>query len=1012
MKKGIWLFLLIQLAAIPAAWSQSIKISGMVKDESGNPMKGATVTVKGSGTSTITDSLGKYDIAVPHARAVLVFSYIGYGTVEETANHRSSIDVTLHVGGTSLDDVVVIGYGTQKKADLTGAIATVGGTDLNKRVATDPTQLLQGKLPGLSLTQSSGEAGNEGPVLLVRGMGSYGSSNTPLVIIDGIPGSLTALDPQNIESVTLLKDAASAAIYGSRSANGVILVTTKQGTSGKFQLSYGYNIGITQATALPDFDYNSHDYMTLYNQAATNSGSPTLFTAAQIAAYTNPANKTLYPNFNWLNAVMKTVAVQTHHIGLTGGKNGTTYNLGLGYVDQPDIMIGFSYKKYNLQFNLTSKVNDNVTFGSSLTLNAGTRLYPEDGSQDLFLSTLSQSPLYGPVLPDGSGRYTAETYPNITPNKNPVAVAQTANSSTNDYFVQGNVYVNVKVIKGLEWKTSGGFNFDFQRTYVYRPVVNLYYWLAGPNDVPVRTLDVGGQGLTESDTNYIYPVVYSQLTYDKRLGDHHFKLLGGTQAEYLKGQSLGAARVVYPDNSLQEINAGSSGAQSNSGTASEWSLLSFYGRFNYDYQDKYLLEANARYDASSRFPPGNRWALFPSVSAGWVASRERFLDNLTWLSNLKLRGSWGELGNQNIGNYPYQNVYQTGYAYPYTSSGLSSGVVQTALTDQSIRWETTRVFDLGTDISVWKNKLSFTFDWYNKLTYGILAAQVLPAYIGLNPPTINAGKMRNTGVEISAQYSDHIGQFSYSAGANIQANRNVLVKYGPPNIGTTTIDIEGKPYGSFYLYQYAGIFQSTADIAKSPYQPYSPVPGTFKFKDQDGNDSINANDRVVVPGIFPKYEYSFNLGAGWKNFDITVFLYGSQGQKQYVTGWGIQPFDQGSVPTKDWLNAWTPQHPSTSLPLLYITGTGNVSSNISTPSTYYLKDASFLRVKNLQVGYNLPAAMARHAAMSSLRLYFAGDNLLTFSKFPGLDPERVVTNARYVTHPQNRVFSFGVKAVF
>lgn len=1012
MNRLLRILLLLQLIAPAIARTQSIKISGFVKDENGAPMKGATVTVRGTGTSTQTDSIGKYVLSIPGAQSVLVFSFTGYEKIEDMAGHRNSIDVTMKLSGTSLNDVVVIGYGTQKKADLTGAIATVSGADLNKRVATDPTQLLQGKLPGLSLTQASGEAGNESPTLLVRGYSSYGSSNAPLVIVDGLPGSLTALDPQNIESVTLLKDAASAAIYGSRSANGVILVTTKQGVNGKFQLSYGYNAGITKATALPDLDYNSVDYMTMYNQAATNSGSATLFTAAQIAAYTNPANKTVYPNFNWLKAVMQTVNVQTHHIGLTGGRNGTTYNVGLGYVDQPDIMIGFSYKKYNLQFNLTSKLNDNVTFGTSLTLNYSTRNYPEDGSQDLFLSTLSQAPLYGPYLPDGSGRVTAYAYPNISPNKNPVAVAQNSPGQVNEFYEQANVFLNVKIIKGLEWKTSGGLNIDYQKTSVYKPVINQYSWFAGPNDAPVRTLDVGGQGLSVTDSNYLYPVGYTQLTYNRNLGDHHFKLLGGSQAEYFKGQSLGAARVVFPDNSLQQLNAGSPGAQSNSGTTAEWSLLSFYGRLNYDYQDKYLLEANARYDASSRFPPGNRWAFFPSVSLGWVASREHFFDHVDWLSNLKFRGSWGELGNQNIGNYPYQSVYVPSYPYPYTSAGLSSGAVQTTLTDQSIKWETTRVFDFGTDISVFKNRLNFTFDWYNKLTYGILAQQVLPSYIGLAAPIINNGKMRNTGVEISAQYSDHAGQFSYSIGGNIQVNRNVLVKYGPPNIGTNTIDIEGKPYGSFYLYQFAGIFQSADEISKSPYQPYKPVPGTFKFKDLDGNDSITANDRTVVSGIFPKYEYSFNVSGGWKNFDLTVYLYGSEGQKQYVTGWGIQPFNQGSVPTKDWLNAWTPQNHSTTMPLLYITGTGNASSNISTPSTYYLKDASFLRIKNVQLGYNLPSKIARHAAMSSLRLYFAGDNLFTFTKFPGLDPERVVTNSRYVAHPQNKVFSFGVKAVF
>ena len=1012
MARILPVILFLQLTIVVTARSQTLKISGVVKDEASVPMRGATVSVKGTAVSAMTDSSGKYVLSAPGTGSVLVFSYTGYEKLEIAAGHRSSIDVTLRLSGAALNDVVVIGYGTQKKADLTGAIATVSGADLNKRIATDPTQLLQGKLPGLSLTQASGEAGNESPTLLVRGYSSYGSSNAPLVIVDGLPGSLTALDPQNIESVTLLKDAASAAIYGSRSANGVILVTTKQGSNGKFQLSYAYNNGITKATALPDLDYNSLDYMTMYNQAATNSGSATLFTAAQLAAYTNPTNKNLYPNYNWMKAVMQTVNVQTHHLGLTGGRNGTTYNVGLGYVDQPDIMIGFSYKKYNLQFNLTSRLNDNVTFGTSLTANYSIRNYPEDGSQDLFLSTLSQAPLYGPYLPDGSGRVTAYAYPNISPNKNPVAVARNSPATVNEFFEQANVFLTVKVIKGLEWKTSGGINIDYLKTSVYKPVIPQYSWFAGPADASVRTLDVGGQGLSVADSNYLYPVGYTQLTYSRNAGDHHFKLLGGSQTEYFRGQQLSGARVVFPDNSLQQLNAGSPGAQSNTGNTTEWSLLSFYGRLNYDYQDKYLVEANARYDASSRFPPGNRWAFFPSVSVGWVASKEHFFDKADWLSNLKFRGSWGQLGNQNIGNYPYQNVYVPNYPYPYTSSGLTSGAVQTNLTDQRIKWETTRVFDFGTDISVFNNRLAFTFDWYNKMTYGILAQQVLPSYVGLVAPIINNGKMRNTGVELSVQYSDKIGDFSYSVGGNLQANKNVLVKYGPPNIGTSTINIEGQPYGSFFLYQYAGIFQSTDEISKAPYQPYKPVPGTFRFKDLDGNDSITANDRTVASGIFPKYEYSFNVNAGWKNFDLTVYLYGSQGQKQYVTGWGIQPFNQGSVPTKDWLNAWTPQNHSTTMPLIYITGTGNASSNISTPSTYYLRDASFLRIKNVQLGYNLPPRLARYAAMSSLRLYFAADNLLTFTKFPGLDPERVVTNSRYVAHPQNKVFSFGVKAVF
>jgi len=1019
------LLLLLLLLCRLSAYSQ-VTIKGKVRNEKGEPLAGATVTIKGSTNSTATTAEGDFTIQAP-TQATIAISAIGYTGAEEKLNNRTSLVIVLQSQASQLNDVVVVGYGTQKRADLTGAVVAVTGAEMNKRIATDPTQLLQGKLPGLSVTQGSGEAGNEGLVLRIRGLGTNSSAGSnPLIIVDGLPGSLSSLDPQNIESVTMLKDAASAAIYGTRAANGVILVTTKQGTSGKLQLSYDYNVGLTRPTALPNnLVYNSAQYMVLWDSAANHSGYPNKFSQAQIDLYSNPnRDKHLYPDYNWLHEIMRTVITQTHHLGLTGGRNGTTYNIGLGYVDQPDIMLGFSYKKYNLQFNLNTKINDNVTFGSSLTLNYSQRRYASRGSQDQFLSTLSQSPMYGPILPDGSGRYVNSVFPNVqTPNKNPVAIARNALVNDKDYFIQSSLFLNVKLLKGLEWKTSGGFNFEYENIYDFKPVINQYNWFAGPNDLPERTLDVNGQGLTETDNSTIYPVGYTQLTYTRSLGEHNFKLLAGTQAEYNKTQSLAGSRnTPFSNNITRELNAGPVGSQLASGTSAEWSLRSYYGRLNYDYKERYLLEANARYDASSRFPPGNRWGLFPSISAGWVLSKEKFLEEVSWLTNLKLRGSWGKLGNQNISNYPYQDVYtsansynnSTSYAYSFSGSNLNSGVAQNGLSDPKIKWETTRIIDFGTDITLF-NKLSLTIDWYNKLTYDILYKPAIPAYIGLASPTINNGRMRNQGFEISAQYNDYAGPVHYSLGGNLQVNRNTLVKFGAPQITTNnTINIEGKPFGSYYMYQYVGIFQSADQIAKSPVQQYSPQPGYLQFKDVDGNDTVNANDRVIVPGVFPKFEYSFNASASWKNLDLTIFFYGSYGQKQYVGGWGIQPFNQGSPPPKSYLNAWTPQNHSTTTPLLYITGQGNASSNIGTASTFYLKDASFLRIKNVQLGYTLPASVAKHVAMSSLRIFLAGDNLLTFTKFPGLDPERALGNGnvRFVVHPQNQVFSFGVKAIF
>lgn len=1020
-------FTIFQIVFSGSVYAQSVVVNGTIKDDKGVALEGAVIKVKGSGKAAVADNNGKYSITVPGPEAVLVFSFVGYAGVEETVGQRKQIDVSMVSTGGKLDDIVVVGYGTQKIKNLTGAIATVGSAELNKRVATDPTQLLQGKLPGLSLTQASGEAGNENFVLRIRGLGTNSSAgSSPLIIVDGLPGSLTNLDPQNIESITLLKDAASAAIYGTRAANGVILVTTKQGSNGKFQLSYDLNVGITKPTALPDnLVYNSATYMEMWNQAAINSNYANRYTQAQIDLYKDPSDPNLYPNVNWLDILMRTVTTQTHHIGMTGGRNGTTYNIGLGYVDQPDIMIGFSYKKYNLQFNLNSKINDWATVGGSMTFNYGKRLYASRGSQDQFLSTLSQQPMYGPQLPDGSGRYVNSVYPNVQgPNKNAVAIAENAQVNNFDYYLQNSLYINIRLLKGLEWRTSGGFNYDFQKTKDFKPVINQYNWFAGPNDAPERTLDVNGQGMVVTDNNYIYPVGYTQLTYTKEFGNHNFKALAGTQAEYNKTEVLSGSRnTPYSTNELAELNAGPTGSQLASGTTTEWSLRSYYGRLNYDFDGKYLFEANARYDASSRFPPENKWALFPSFSAGWVISREQFMEGIHWLNTLKLRGSWGRLGNQNISNYPYQLVYSNlnaynnniQYAYSFAGNSLNAGAAINALTDRNIHWENTRVVDLGLDVTLFKS-LNVTFDWYNKFTYDILAQPAIPAYVGLTGPTINNGQMKNTGFEASAQYTGKAGEVNYSVGGTFQTNKNTLVKYGAPQIitGNNTINIEGQPYSSFYMYKYAGIFQNTEEITKSPKQQYNPRPGFLKFEDTYEDNVIDAKDRVIVPGVFPKFDYSFNASASWKNFDMTIFLYGSYGQKIYANGWGVQPFNQGSPPTYDWLNAWSPSNPSTTMPLIYITGQGDASNNIGTASTFYLKDGSFLRIKNLQLGYTLPASVVRRIAMSSLRVFASGDNLATFSKFKGLDPERVPSssNTRYVVHPQNQVFSFGVKAVF
>lgn len=1000
----ILVFLLVPTLAVFAQQSVAGKVT------SGDTViAGATVQVKGTDRATQTDASGSFTIqAAPNA--TLIISFVGYGSEELNIGSRRMLSIQLQPVSQQMGEVVVVGYGKQQRGSITGAVVTASGDELNKRIVTNPASLLQGKLPGVSVIENSGEPGNEGVSLRVRGFTSFsGAGNDPLVIVDGIPGSLTALNPNDIESISVLKDAASASIYGTRGANGVILVTTKKGSSGKLSLDYSYNLGITSPSRTLNLITNSVEYMQLYNKAALHSRQPAPYPQTFIDQYKNPSDPVKYPNVDWQDLLFRTVTTHNHYLSANGGRNGTTYNIGLGYIDQPGTMLGFSYKKYTLQFGLNSIVNQRVTFGMNMNFNYSDRNYPRQGSGDQYLSTITQAPMYGPILPDGTGRYTYRGDPYNYHNKNTVAIAATTLKRDRTYYLQYNMFLNVKVLSNLTWETRGGLNYSFLKSKDFRPVVPVYDWFTG---ALASTLDVGGRGLIVQDVNYINPIVYSQLTYNGKWKDHSIALLGGAQAEYYKTESLTGYRRDFINNVQRELDAGAADGQTANGNASEWAIQSLYGRFNYDFRKKYLFEANFRYDGSSRFAAGNRWGFFPSLSAGWRLKQEDFMENLDWVTDLKLRGSWGRLGNSNLNNfYPYQDILNTGANYPLDNSGtLYPGVSRTALVDNTIRWETTQVFDIGLDAAVLQNRLTVNADWFRKKTFDILRSAQVPGWVGLTAPTINDGIMLNTGYEFNVQYRDKAGDFTYSVGANFQTFKNKLVRFGSRQINATTINEVGRPWGTFYIYDWIGIFQSQEEIDKSPKQPNNPQPGDLKFRDVNGDGVINAGDRTYFDGAFPTFNYSFNLNAGYKRFDLTVFLYGVQGQKEYVRNWGFDPFQQSTPPTTNWRNAWTPENKSTTMPAIYVSGYAPVSGSLS---SYYLQDGSFLRVKNIQLGYNVDDRLTRKAGIASLRLYFAADNLLVITKYPSLDPERSpATNASLVNYPQNKILSFGVRAKF
>ncbi|GGZ12980.1 SusC/RagA family TonB-linked outer membrane protein [Echinicola pacifica] len=1003
-------------SAISVEVEQSVR-GNVSSAATGEPIPGATVSIKGAAVGTATDINGDFSLTVPGPESVLIISFVGYKAEEVLVGNQSRISVSLTEDLQGLDEVIVVGYGTQKKINITGAVAAVDGEVLSRRPVTNAASMLQGRLPGVRVVQNSGQPGDEGLGIQIRGQGTFsGAGSNPLVLIDGVEGSLNDIDPNDIENVSVLKDAASASIYGSRAANGVILVTTKKGVKGAFKLDYHGNFAVHQASRMPEFITNSAEYMELWNEAKTNSGiSQGLYTQDQIDLYRNATDRNQYPNTNWLDLMFNSAPVQSHYLSFNGGENLTTYNISLGYVNQEGVMKGFNYERYNFRVNLSSAINDKIRFGTNLSLKRGERENPRQGATDTFLSTLSQAPTYGPQLPDGSGRYSFKAFDFESNNKNPVAIVE--NGVLNklvDHAINAQLWTEIELVDGLTWYTKAAVIGDLNRSKDWRPQVPLYNFLTGDF---MTDLDVGGKGLNVNSNENIYTNLFSHFAYEKSIADkHHLNVQVGYSQEYNKYEFLTGYRERFSTNVLQELNAGSPAVQNASGTSSEWAIQSFFGRLGYNYNEKYLLEMNLRYDGTSRLSPDERWGAFPSISAGWRLTEESFIKDadLSWLDDLKFRASYGELGNQNIGTYPYQDILVFTGAYPFDNNDLATGVAQTRLSNSSIKWETTKITDIGMDLSILRG-LNITVDWYRKVTSDILRGSQLTGVVGLTPPTINDGVMQNTGLEINLNYRNSFQDGSlqglnYEVGFFIDRFRNELIEFGAEEISGNQIYREGLPWGSFYMLEMEGIFQSEEEINSSAAQfNDNSVPGDLKFKDQNNDGVINNDDRVVIGNPFPKFEYAFNLSASWNGIDLSAFFQGVHDRDIYVNNWGTIPFIQGAPPTVDWRNRWTEENPSTTMPRMY--WGWNDSGKISRTSSYYLQDASYMRLKNLVVGYSFSEHLIEKLNLSKLRLYFSGDNLFTFTQYPGLDPERA-GNGNFVNYPQNKIYSLGVQVQF
>ena len=1023
--------------------AQSINVKGTVVDEKSEPIIGASVQLKGMTTGTITDLDGNFNLSVPNENAVLVITYVSYIKQEVRVGTKRVINVVLKEDTKTLDEVVVVGYGVQKKVNLTGAVGSVDSAELTSRAAPSTTSLLQGRMPGLQITQNSAMPGRDDEVeMRIRGMGTFSSAgNKPLVLIDGVEGDMAKLNPNMIEGVSILKDAASAAIYGSRAANGVILVTTKSGKEGRLNIEYNFNYSIQKPTEPMDCITNSVEYMEMINKAidfSKNVNANWRYTDEQIDRYrrgqdpSDPTyNPSQYPNTDWLDYLIRDAAIQQHFLSINGGKGGTTFNAGFGYMNQKGLLIGTDYEKYDVQVNFKSALTDRVTFGTNISMNYGVRhdtsfndsdMGNMNASRDQMRSAYAASPLMSPQLPDGSGRWSSYAYETKGGNKNPIANAIAGGGQLMDSnYLLASTYLNVKIIDGLNAEVKGAMKFTENQNKIMNATYDSAVFLPREDGTYEDRPSTSNQSFRQRNNRSKLYTLYGTLNYMKTFNKvHSVSAMFGYSQENYKYEQIEGYRTGYTENSMWYLGMGPTPSQTNDSEVYEWALMSFFGRVNYDYKGKYLFEANVRRDGTSRLPKDGRWGTLPSVSAGWRISEEAFMEPLGYIDNLKLRASWGQLGNQNIDNYPYQDILETeGYNY---GGKMSTGYFSKKMVNLDIKWETTTTTNIGLDFGFLNNKIYGSVDWYRKDTKDILRKLQVPNFIGIDGPMVNRGEMRNTGWDIMLGHDNKIGDWTYSIKANLDTYKNKLMKYGADEINGVNIRREGLPWNSYYVMIQDGVYQTQEEIDnENVVRKYAGAvtikPGDIKYKDISGPNGVPDGvidatyDREIVKGSFPKFNYSFNIYVAYKNFDLSCFFQGVEGRKLYVNSWGISPFNQASPPPVFWRGAWDGEGTSNFIPHIYMDGYGPMQSSYS---SFFLRDASYLRLKNLQIGYNVPQAWVKKMLLQSARLYVSGDNLLTFTNFfdGQIDPERTTQSSSDAIYPQAKMFTFGLKVTF
>ena len=1010
------------LIAVPAggALAQSGTITGTVTDStSGDPIPGVNVLVEGTEQGAATGADGTYEItSVEPGTYTVTASFVGYEEeteqgVEVQEGQTTPLDFVIQQAAADLEEIVVTGYGTQQReVNVTGSVATKGAEFIENRPLTNSSQALQG-VKGAYVNQASGQPGASDAEIRLRGVGTFGN-NDPLVLVDGVEYDLRDVNPLDIESISVLKDAAAAAIYGNRAANGVILIQTKSGAEGQgIQADYSGYYGMQESTFLPNMVTDAITYMEARNDASRNEGQAPVYSQEQMEEYRNGTDPDLYPNSDWYDIMFDPAPIQQHNLRVYGGGEETAYSLSLGYLDQGGVMRGTDAQKYSLSSNVNYDITSNLAIGGKVTGTFWNRNEPTDGARRVMNLVGRALPIQPNKLSDGRWGDTWLTTPGHNVFRNPLILSREGLAQTESQNVLGQVDVSYAFPYNIDYNLKVAVNkYDVLQS---RFVPRVQYWNPKTNTARATDYIQPPQSALRRDRNRLNTTFYQTLSWDGNIAGHsNVDALLGFSRETFSDKGFRAEREGFFGNNLYDLDAGSTNDVAR-GSTQRSALRSFFGRVNYTFLERYILEVNARYDGSSRFAEGHRWGFFPSFSGAWRIDQEPFMQNVDFINNLKLRGSWGTLGNQGIPLFSYASTVELGAGHSFNNN-LVSGAAITQLADRGITWETTTISNVGVDVRLLDQRLELSAEYYDKDTRDILTTIQIPAQVGgLEGPVTNLYSMSNKGFEVGGTFRQSVNDdFSYRIDGNAAyVKNNVEFLNGSTQYVTNTlwgnmqIISEGHSVRSYYLLDAQGIFQSEQEVENHADQGPDTQPGDLKYRDVDGNGVINNEDRVITGNSVPKWTYSFTLGTSFKGFDLSAFFQGVQDIETYPTHNNAYPVYNGAGIAKEQLDYWSEENKDAAYPRIGLPRRGD-RDNYQL-STFWLRDASYLRLKNLNIGYDVPPSLTSRLNLRNLRVYVNAENILTLTDFTLADPEKQISTPNVFGYPNVKTYSLGVE---